>query len=110
MYRETIKKKGKRSSVANAGRFFICGLALIFTTYAYIDKQNQLTEIRRIIPKLEKEVRKITEENRTLQYEIEKFENPLQLMELSQKPEFSHLRFPMNNEVIVIDSPEDKSE
>jgi hypothetical protein len=52
----------------------------------YIDKQNQLTELRLMIPTLAKEAK----------------ESPIHLMELARKPEFSHLRWPYLNEVITL--------
>lgn len=74
---------------------FIVGLAL----YAYIDKQNELTELQLAIPALEKELKEIHEENIRLQYEINQFESPIHLMELARKPEFGHLKYPYLNSV-----------
>lgn len=81
-------------------------LACIFfaglTVFAYIDKQNQLTELRLKLPALAKEVRSIQEENNRLKYEIESFESPIHLMELLRKPEFSHLRYPYVRDIIIL--------
>lgn len=83
-------------------KVLLCVVVLSLLIYTLIDRQNELTEIRREIPELQKEVRKIKEENERLQYEIESFESPILLMEISRKPEFSHLKYPYINEVIII--------
>lgn len=83
-------------------RIMACIFAVGITLYAYIEKQNQLTSLRLRIPALDKQVKAIQEENRQLQFEIELFESPIHLMELARKPEFSHLKHPLLNEVIVL--------
>ncbi len=83
-------------------RLLICisfaGLAL----YKYIDKINELTELRLLIPIVAREVKEIREKNLELQYAIDRFESPLHLMELARKPEFGHLKYPSVNEVILL--------
>lgn len=81
---------------------FICIAVAGLFLFAYIDKQNELTELRLAIPVLAKEVKAIQEENTRLRYEIERFENPILLMELRRKPEFSHLKYPYLNEEIFL--------
>ncbi|MCB1113910.1 MAG: hypothetical protein KDK62_04055 [Chlamydiia bacterium] len=81
---------------------FVClvvGSALLF----YIDRLNQLTQLRLEIPQHVKELKIVQEENEALQYEIDRFESPIYLMELLKKPEYSHLKFPRKSEVIVIE-------
>lgn len=72
------------------------------TVYFYIDKQNTLTKLQLNIPALEKELKEIKKENLRLQYEIDQFENPIHLMEMAQKPEFSHLKFPYLDKIIIL--------
>ncbi len=72
-------------------RIFICILAAGLTLFGYIEKQNELTELRLAIPSLAKEVKSLQEENIRLTYEIEHFESPIHLMELMRKPEFSRV-------------------
>lgn len=74
------------------------GLAI----YKYIDKLNELTELRLSIPILIKEVKEIREKNLELQYAIESFESPVHLMELAQKPEFGHLKHASLDQVIQL--------
>ncbi len=83
-------------------RLFLCiGIAGL-TLFLYIDKQNDLTELRLAIPALSKEVKSIQEENIRLRYEIERFESPIHLIELMRKPEFSHLKFPYLKDEIFL--------
>lgn len=83
-------------------RLLICisfaGLAL----YKYIDKLNELTELRLSVPVLTREVKEIREKNLELKYAIDTFESPLHLMELARKPEFGHLKYPSINEIIQL--------
>ena len=74
------------------------------TLFLYIDKLNELTELRLAIPTISKEVRVLQAGNMRLKYEIEQFESPIHLMELMRKPEFSHLRFPFLKDVIILPS------
>lgn len=83
-------------------RIFVCILMAGFGLYLYIYEQNQLTALRLAIPSLAKEVRNIQEENSRLKYEIDQFETPIHLMELMRMPEFGHLKFAYNNEVMVL--------
>lgn len=91
-------KKGK----INLIRAFVCIIAAGFTLFAYIEKQNELTELRLAIPQLTKEVATLREDNVRLKYEIERFESPLHMMELMRSPEFSHLKFPYIDQEIFI--------
>lgn len=83
-------------------RFFICVFAAGITLFASIDKQNELTELRLAIPALAKNVKSLQEVNIHLKYEIERFESPIHLMELMRKPEFSHLKYPYLNDVVIL--------
>ncbi len=71
--------------------------------YLYIDKTNELTELRLALPQLTKEIRQIEEENSRLSYELHQFESPIHLMELARSPEFGHFKYPNINEVIVLE-------
>ena len=88
-------------------RVFICIVGVSLWLYTAIDRQNRLTELRMEIPPLAKEVKKIREENNRIVYEIERFESPIHLMELARKPEFGHLKYPYQCDVIVIETEQD---
>lgn len=83
-------------------KIFFCIFISSFTIYLYIAKQNELTELRLEIPVLGKEVKRIQEENIHLQYEINQFESPIHLMELARKPEFSHLKYPSLDKILIL--------
>lgn len=91
-------------------RVFICIFCAGLTLYKSIDKLNELTELQLSIPALTKEVKEIHEKNLELQYEIERFESPIHLMELARKPEFGHLKYPAINQVIILPEPSIQSE
>ena len=87
-------------------RLFACIFILSAFLYSYVDKENQLTELRLEIPKLVRELRAIDEGNTKLQYEIEEFESPAHLMQLVGKAEFGHLKHPPRNKIIILSEPE----
>lgn len=83
-------------------QIFICIITASLTLYFYIDKQNELTQLRLSVPALTKEVKQIHEENIRLQYEIDQFESPIHLMELARKPEFGHLKYPNLDQIVIL--------
>jgi hypothetical protein len=83
-------------------RFVVCILTAGITLYAYIDKQNELIELRLALPVLAKAVKNIQDENQRLQYEIDRFESPIHLMELAGKPEFGHLKYPYIKDMVFL--------
>lgn len=82
----------------------LCIFVAALFLYFYIQKQNELVELRMKLPALEKEVNALTEEINRLQYEIDRFESPIHLMELRKNPEYSHLKFPELKNVIIVES------
>lgn len=54
------------------------------------------------LPALKKEVLSIREEVKKLQYEAERFENPIHLMELARLPEYSHLKHPLIRDILTV--------
>ena len=83
-------------------RLLICISCAGLVLYKYIDKLNELTELRLSIPILAREVKEIHEQNLELQYAIDCFESPLHLMELASKPEFGHLKYPVLDEIVLL--------
>ena len=69
----------------------------------YLDKQNELTKLKIMVPKAERELVLLKEENRRIKYEIEQFESPSHLMELARLPEFAHLRHPLVKDVLKVE-------
>jgi len=98
----TNAAKGEQRQLFFVIRLFACILAAGLTLFGYIEKQNELTELRLAIPAISKEVKSLQEENIRLTYLIEHFESPIHLMELMQKPEFSHLKYTSLTEEIFL--------
>ena len=84
-------------------RFFICIAVLSFLLYSYVDQQNDVTRLRLNIPQLAKEIKDLREENTRLQYQIDLFESPQNLMQLASSAEFSHLKHPMAKDIVTLD-------
>ena len=66
-------------------RLLVCIAFAGLTLYKYIDKLNELTELRLSIPVLMRDVKEIREKNLELKYAIDTFESPLHLIELARK-------------------------
>lgn len=77
-------------------------LLLAVCSYLYIDAKNALIKVQMEIPHVKREWMEIVEENKRLSFEIESFESPQHLIELSRKPEFSHLKPVSEGEVLKI--------
>lgn len=88
-------------------RIFVCIALSGIMLYAYVDKHNALTALRLKLPLCVRQERLVEEENVRLQFAIEKFENPLHLMELARKPEFSHLKHPWTEDIICVEVPDE---
>lgn len=86
-------------------RLALCILTVAFSIYLYIDRVNEVTEIRLAIPQVQKQLQEIVEKNNRLQYEIDQFESPLHLMEIARKPEWGHLKMPYLPDVIQVEKP-----
>lgn len=90
------------SSASIYVRITFCIFMAGLTLNLYINDLNKLTSLRLAIPALIKEVKSIHDENIQIQYEIERFESPIHLMELLRKPEFSHLHYPYVADVLIL--------
>lgn len=85
-------------------RLFFCIFLFSLFLYLYLQKQNEITNLRLQIPKLSKQLEFLSSKNTNLQFEIDRFENPLNLIQLSRKPEFSHLKHPLAKDIISCDT------
>ena len=83
-------------------RIAACIFAFSLCLYFYVDKQNELTSFKIRVPKVTKEIEVTKEESQQLQYEIDRFESPLSLMEFTKLPEFSHLKHPFLRDVLKV--------
>lgn len=84
-------------------RLLICVFILGGFLYTYIDRQNDLTELKMEIPKLAKSLKQLEEENAHLSLEIERLESPDRLIKLLRQKEYSHLRYPYVDEIFKVD-------
>jgi len=84
-------------------RIFCCILMLGLFLYAHITRQNCITELRLQIPAVSKELEVICQENTRYQFEIDQFNSPAHLMELSRLPQFSHLKYPLADEILKLE-------
>ncbi len=76
----------------------LCG----FLLYSYVDKNNRITQLKIAIPNIAKQVQNLKEKNMQLQYEIDQFESPQNLISLARQKEFSHLKFPSLTDVLMV--------
>jgi hypothetical protein len=86
-------------------RILVCIAVMGCFLYAYISKQNSITELRLHIPVAARELERVLQENTQLQFEIDQFENPQHLMELASQPQFSYLKYPLLDEIITLEVP-----
>lgn len=83
-------------------QIFLYVTTIAFCCFFYLEKQNSLTELRMYAPKLVKELRKIEEENVRLRCSIQEFERPENLMAILSLSQYQHLKFPVEQEVLVV--------
>jgi cell division protein FtsB len=88
-------------------RLFLCIFIFVFFLYLYVDRHNRLMELRLRIPSLKKEIEVVEEKNTHLAYEIDKFENPANLLKIAEKPEYGHLKYFLEKDIIVIEENND---
>ena len=70
--------------------------------YHHVDKQNNVMELRLQIPVIISETRVLQEKISKLRFDVERFESPIHLLDLSQKPEFSHLKHPYLEDIVEV--------
>lgn len=83
-------------------RVCICIVVLATCVYSIINEQNKITQLRLEIPHVTKAIQELEEESTRLRFEIDSFENPLHLMQLARLSEYSHLKHPLNKDVVSV--------
>lgn len=87
----------------NKSVFIFCGIFVFgFALYTYVEQQNQVTALKLQLPKIAREIKALQEENTRLQFEIDTFENPDNLLKLAAKPQFAHLQHPLSTDVLMV--------
>lgn len=84
-------------------RLLLCIFTSAFLLYSYIDKLNEIIELKIEIPKLDKEMAALREKNQALILQIEAIESPRFLIEKSRLPEYSGLKQPSRSKVQIIE-------
>lgn len=85
-------------------RIMVCLLTLGAFLYLYVDRLNAHTELKLKIPQLAREMDQIKQNTLELSYQIECFKDPANLIQLAQRPQFSHLRFPYQEDVLHVEA------
>lgn len=80
----------------------VCVTVFGWCLFSYLDKQNEVTQLKIQLPDLEKKIGVLREESRRLRYEISQFENPSHLIEVAHRPEFGHLKHPLLREILTV--------
>ncbi|MCI5052936.1 MAG: hypothetical protein MRY21_07385 [Simkaniaceae bacterium] len=83
-------------------KVLVCLASFGFMLYGYLEATNALTIKRMQLPELAKQLAAIQENNARLQFEVDSFENPSHLLELLAKKEYSHLKHPVVDQVLLI--------
>ena len=84
----------------------LCVFSLAMVVFNYLENQNESVKLKMRVPKLEKQLMAIEEENSRLRYEIEQFESPANLMRLAKQCEFSHLVHPVSDDILIVSDHE----
>lgn len=103
-YVENVKWQIK--GMSRLKRFSINLVICLVISFAYLGcylmKMSSVLALKVKSPKLENLVRFINEDNQRLRLEEASFEDPKRLLDLKNKPEYSHLKFLKKNEVETI--------
>jgi len=83
-------------------RLGLCVAVFGWCLFSYLDKQNELTQLKVQLPDLERHLALIQEENRRMVCELETLENPARLIDLVHRPEFGHLKHPLLREILTV--------
>lgn len=92
----------KQSFWNNLLKCSTCFFLSIGVFYAYLEEQNAYTRLRIQIPKMQKALSVLEEENARLIFEIDQFEHPANLKDLRKHIEFFHLKYPVSDKIFVI--------
>jgi hypothetical protein len=91
-------KKGRTTII----QIFTCLIAISACWFSYLEKQNELTELRLYAPRLVQEIKGIREKNTQLKYQIQQLESPENLMKLACDAKFHHLKHPFEKDILVL--------
>lgn len=81
-------------------KLIICFSAFSFYLYSIVQRQNYLNSLSYKLPKLEKELKTLEEDNLKLSYQLETFSDPNNLLQLVKTNTYSHLRYPILEDIL----------
>lgn len=84
-------------------KLFICFAAFSFYLYSVLQSQNTLNYLSYKLPKIEKELRAIEEDNVKLSFQLQVFHDPRHLLDLLKEEMYSHLKYPFLEDVLNLD-------
>jgi len=70
---------------------------------SYVDRQNAITKYKIQIPKLKKRHQNLLENSSSLSLKLQSIEDPAKLIDLLRSENFSHLKYPLNDEVLILE-------
>lgn len=84
-------------------KLIICFAAFSFYLYSVLERQNYLNYLSYKLPLVEKELKTLEEDNVKLSYQIEEFSDPNNLLQLIKENTYSHLRYPVQQDILKLD-------
>lgn len=86
----------------SAIKILLCFLAIGLSLYQLVEEQNQLAALRVALPALEQEVRLLQADILSMQNLLGSTQTPAKLLKWSAEPEYSHLAFPYETEILHV--------
>ena len=83
-------------------KFFTFILVFGLFLFSYIEEQNKITSLKMKIPKFIKDIEVLENDINKMNYDIDQFENPMNLLELASRCEFSHLKHPLLKNILSL--------
>lgn len=83
-------------------QIFTCLSLFVIFLLSYLDRQNKVVELKLKIPKEQKEIERLVQENQVLRAKIDHLEHPLELMSFLKKKEFRHLSFYLDKDIVCL--------
>ena len=85
---------------------FLCIFFSAFLLCIYIDRQNELIQLKIELPLLAEQVKALEEENQILELKLNELHNPKNLLQYLRLPQLSHLKHPLPEDIVVIEEKE----
>lgn len=86
-------------------KLFFCFFTIGLSLYQLVEEQNQLTALKMALPALEQEVKLLQADILSMRNLLKGGQAPAKLLKWSTQPEYAHLRFPYETEILYIPLP-----